>query len=276
MNTKFLILVAMMQMLTQLGMVFTIEYPQSYQQALRWAGSFNLNLMALAPVECMLVYNFYSSLVVSTMVPLGCVVALLLLRFWFKLKGNLSNSQRCVTAAFYIIFFVYPSVSAKIFTTFNCVTFDDTYDGSNSWMRVDLTVDCNAPGRGGWIAYACLMILVYPVGVPSMFAYLLLVRFHRELEEQQHKEQLATESKNAVYRADRLTKRMEESSTRINSRRSLKHRKSHEQAAGKTDSAEPPVLDKRNAARTLRRQASLDVAAAVATAMKASTATASS
>ena len=56
-----------------------------------------------------------------------------------------------------IVFFVYPSVSAKIFTTFNCEKFDGEFDGSDSWMRVDLTIDCNAPERGGWIAYAVIM-----------------------------------------------------------------------------------------------------------------------
>ena len=55
-----------------------------------------------------------------------------------------------------------PSVSAKVFTTFNCEQFDGEFDGSDSWMRVDLSIDCNAPERSGWIAYAVVMILLYP------------------------------------------------------------------------------------------------------------------
>ena len=47
--------------------------------------------------------------------------------------------------------------ASRIFTTFNCEHFDGEFDGSDSWMRVDLTIDCNAPERGGWVAYAVIM-----------------------------------------------------------------------------------------------------------------------
>jgi hypothetical protein len=124
-----------------------------------------------------------------------------------------------VTAAFYIVFFIvraahtslpappapccsahapslhrtsqYPSVTAKIFTTFNCVEFDGEFEGSGRFLRVDLSVDCNAPERGGWLAYAIIMCLIYPLGVPLVYAYLLLVRFRGVLEEMRNAEQHA-------------------------------------------------------------------------------------
>ena len=103
-----------------------------------------------------------------------------------------------------IIFFVFPSTTAKIFATFNCVSFDDDFDGSDSWMRADLAVDCNAPERSGWIAYAVTMILVYPVGVPAVYTYLLLYKFREPIEYQRDAEQLAASTKQAVRRVDKL------------------------------------------------------------------------
>ena len=76
----------------------------------------------------------------------------------------------------------------QIFATFNCVTFDDEFNGSDRWLRVDLTIDCNSPDRNGWLAYASMMIALYPVGVPLFFAYLLLVHFRATLEEQRDDE----------------------------------------------------------------------------------------
>ena len=142
-----------------------------------------VDIVSLSPLECMLSYNYYTSLVTHTVLPLLAVAALLLTKTVSKAIGRPAVGTRCVTAAFYIIFFICataksnparplatrcwdstalscdadPSVSAKIFTTFNCETFDGEFDGSNSWMRVDLTVDCNASDRGAWIAYAAIM-----------------------------------------------------------------------------------------------------------------------
>ena len=207
-NTKFRILVAMFQMLTQLGMVFDIPYPALYDQVLRWAGMINLDVVALLPLACILDdYNFYVSLVSHCTLPLVAVGALLLAKVALKHYGRPETGSHCVTAAFYVIFFVYPSVSAKIFSTFNCETFDGEYDGSDSWMRVDLTTDCNAAERGWWIAYAVLMVLVYPVGVAAIFAYLLLIRWRDLLEQQRDKEQVTVETRMAARRVDRLQER---------------------------------------------------------------------
>ena len=45
---------------------------------------------------------------------------LLLARRALLTAGRKAVAGRCVTAAFYIVFFIYPSVSAKVFSTFNC------------------------------------------------------------------------------------------------------------------------------------------------------------
>jgi len=53
-------------------------------------------------------------------------------------------------------------------------------------------------------------VLVFPVGVPLLFAYLLLVRFRGTLEKQCDKEQLASDTKKAAKHVDRLHERREE------------------------------------------------------------------
>ena len=147
----------MAQMITQLGTIFDISYPDAYKGVLRVVSMINLDLVNISPFECLLPYSFYTSLVSHTILPLAAVAGLLAIRPALKKAGKQEASLRCVTAAFYVVFFVYPSVTAKIFTTFNCEQFDGEFDGSDSWMRVDLTIDCNAPERGGWIAYAGVM-----------------------------------------------------------------------------------------------------------------------
>ena len=134
----------------------------------------NINILDSSPIGCSMDVSFYTTLVVHTTFPMAAVIALLIARRYTSAKLG----TQCATAAFYILFFIYPSVTAKIFTTFNCVTFDDEFDGSDSFLRVDLSISCNAPERAGWLAYAIVACLVYPIGVPLFYAYLLLVR-HR-------------------------------------------------------------------------------------------------
>ena len=52
------VLVAMGQMVSQLGSVFTIDYPELYKQVLRWLGIINLDLLQLSPLICSVDYNF--------------------------------------------------------------------------------------------------------------------------------------------------------------------------------------------------------------------------
>jgi hypothetical protein len=103
----------MAQMITQLGMVFDISYPDAYEGVLRVISMVNLDIVNISPFECLLPYSFYTSLVSHTVLPLAVVAGLLLTRLALKRAGRQEASSRCVTAAFYVVFFIYPSVSAK-------------------------------------------------------------------------------------------------------------------------------------------------------------------
>ena len=114
-------------------------------------------IAALPPYPASLAWKIFHTQVTHTVLPLVSVLSLLGAHKALKTAGKQEIASRCVTSAFYVIFFVYPSVSAKIFSTFNCVQFEGEFDGSDSWMRGDLTIDCNAPERAGWLAYAGVM-----------------------------------------------------------------------------------------------------------------------
>lgn len=167
---------------------------------MRWIDAIgaNFDFLALMPLECHFEYNFYRSLVVRTITPLLILSGLLSASAlaarrhaqtgraeWQKLAGH------CSTACFLLIFFIYPSVSSKIFQTFTCDSLDDELDGSDRWLRADLSIDCNGPERAGYIAFATIMVFVYPLGTPFLY-WLVLCRWHREqLEAQAAMEQAA-------------------------------------------------------------------------------------
>lgn len=68
-------------------------------------------------------------------------------------------------------FLLLPAVSVKIFSTFAYREFDGEY---GSYLKVDYSIACDdGSERGSYTAYACLMIIVYPLGIPTMYFVLL-------------------------------------------------------------------------------------------------------
>ncbi|CAN0067276.1 unnamed protein product [Ascophyllum nodosum] len=66
---------------------------------------------------------------------------------------------------------VYSSVSYTIFQTFVC----DSLDSEVTYLRADYDLECGTRIHVVYMTYAGLMILVYPVGIPAMFAWALFI-----------------------------------------------------------------------------------------------------
>ena len=62
-----------------------------------------------------------------------------------------------------------PVRSAAVFAAFQC---EELSDGSR-WLRADLSVDCDSGTHSAFQAYAGLMVLLYPIGTPLYYLYLL-------------------------------------------------------------------------------------------------------
>jgi len=94
-----------------------------------------------------------------------------------KEDGELRSDVRttCYTLFLLTLFLVYPSVSSSILKTWQCDSFDD----GTTWLRVDHTLSCQVPVFYEWVAYSAVMFLIYVVGVPLIYSYLLHTRRQR-------------------------------------------------------------------------------------------------
>ncbi|KAG5187595.1 hypothetical protein JKP88DRAFT_307196 [Tribonema minus] len=67
-------------------------------------------------------------------------------------------------------FVIFSGVSTVCFQTFAC----DTLPGTDQrWLRADYSISCNAPKHTFYLAYAAVFVLVYPVGIPALYAWYL-------------------------------------------------------------------------------------------------------
>ena len=79
---------------------------------------------------------------------------------WLKMQNKF------VDFAFSILFFVYPGCSQIIFSTWDCEEFDD----GTTFLRADYSIDCESTNHTFMKVYAMVMLFIYPVGVPLIYA----------------------------------------------------------------------------------------------------------
>ena len=199
---KVRILIALYQMLTQLGFVYTIPQPPIYANLLRWLDSVNLDIINMMPLSCQAPFTFYHTLLVTTLGSSGIIAFLFAISHWLKcaavgngprkqLRNTVSN--RCTTTAFFLIFLLYPSISSRIFTTFVCDELDVPLHGVHRFLRADLRINCDGDDRAAMLTFASVMLLIWPVGVPLLYMYLLYSN-RQELEELARQETYASAS----------------------------------------------------------------------------------
>ena len=164
-------------MLSQLGVVYSIPFPNLYSNLLRWVGVIEFNLPEILPFGCVVTFSFYESLLFRTLLlpSLGVIYAVMRV---------LKVSQRAVDLLggllFVVLFLIYPSTSAAIFATFQCEELDD----GTTWLRADLSIDCQSDKHSLFWGYAALMALIYPMGTPLLY-YVMLRRCKPTLDKLQ-------------------------------------------------------------------------------------------
>ena len=187
----------MIQVLSQLGIVYSIPFPGLYANLLRLVGALELNFVDLLPLGCVLDISFYEGLLVRTLTLPALSVLFFALRLLHHRQPDAPSFKAvlefCRGGLFLVLFLIYPSTSATIFATFQCEPLDD----GSSWLRADLSIDCNSPTHTWYTApspslsfsqppppplppplarytwYAVGMALLYPFGTPLFYLYLL-------------------------------------------------------------------------------------------------------
>ena len=84
---------------------------------------------------------------------------------------------KCNKACSIAIFILYPQLTKTVFLTFVC---DELDDGSR-WLNADLSISCASSQHVAARSYAFFMLFIYPLGAPLLYAYLLFVKYGKQL-----------------------------------------------------------------------------------------------
>lgn len=164
----------------QFASVVDVEYPDIYERFLSTLNLVNFNLGFFFSFLCVLETNFYGRLLFSTLVPLA-VLGGLAATYCVSRRNNRHShaglqaaTHKHLSIALFIMFAVYSSVSFTVFQTFVCETLDDGVE----YLRADYSLTCTTSAHTAMEVYAGLMVVVYPLGIPTIFAWWLVSNRH--------------------------------------------------------------------------------------------------
>ncbi len=159
----------------QFASVANITYPDVYQRFLDVLEIFNFDFGLVFSFGCLFEINFYHRLLIST---LGPVAVIVLLGFTYGVAAFVSRGasesmqlfwNKHVFLVLLVTFLVYSSVSSVLFKTFAC---EDLDDGKN-YLRADYRVECDSPTHRNAQLYAGFMVVLYAIGIPALYGFLL-------------------------------------------------------------------------------------------------------
>ena len=96
-----------------------------------------------------------------------------------RAKRHEDLAQQLWTWVFILVYILYPSNSSRIFATLQCETLDDP--ARTEFLLIDMSINCKDPYHQAAEVYAWVMMIVYPLGVPLLYAYLLFYKYGREM-----------------------------------------------------------------------------------------------
>lgn len=180
---KVKIYVTMYQIISSMSFVLDLEFPISFNRISSAFGVLAMNFSQEFGVSCSTAYDYYDVLVVSTLFPIcaSCVLWLVYLLHVYVVQPSVEEARVLTKSNYFYVFLfftylVFPGVSTVIFRSFSCDNVDpDDADSveDNHYLRSDYSISCSSDRYVFGVTWAAAMLVVYPLGVPLLYLYLL-------------------------------------------------------------------------------------------------------
>ncbi len=188
------IVVSTFQVIASTASVFSISFPASFSSFTSGIKFFNIGFDNLIPVGCTGKYNFVSTILYTSLGPIfvsvfllfAFVIEFLWVRYTIQKKKNRTKGMKkkafhetkskYLNYFFYLTYLVLPSVTTTLFQWFICTNVDpdnEDNDHYDWYLTADMSISCQSSYYRQWTIYVILMIVLYPIGIPSLYLYLL-------------------------------------------------------------------------------------------------------
>ena len=178
-RVPFKILMSYAQIVSGFSFNYQLRFPVNFNAAMRWFSLANIDFLTLAPMGCVVSVNYHVTLLGYTIAPLVvCAVFVALYRFLATrtYENEAKNNSKNKVFNMFLVFtyLILPTTSTKVLNTFNC----DHLDGGDQVLKSDLSIDCKTTTHKVFEVYAIVMSVVFPFGIPLMYAVMLYKSRH--------------------------------------------------------------------------------------------------
>ena len=162
----------------------------------------NINFLDGLTMDCVFSnFGFYDTFLITIMYPIAVMAAVFGITYWRASQAR--DDQEIETKAnqgwkvsLFFLFLIYPSVSATILKIWDC----EAIDGAK-YLRSDYRLVCWEGEHTTYAALAAIAFVVYPVGIPAFFMYLLR-KDRMVLHDEEHKRHESVHAKlSFLYRS---------------------------------------------------------------------------
>ena len=159
----------------QFAQMANVTFPDVYQRFLDAVDILNFEFSWVLEAGCVFNFDFHDHLLIATIGPIFIVLMLGITFLTAAAKHQNSEAtllnirHKHVSMVLLVTFLIYSNVSSMIFQMFACEVIDD---GKN-YLRADYRIECDSAKHQALHIFSGFMILLYPVGIPSLYAGLL-------------------------------------------------------------------------------------------------------
>ncbi|GMH53428.1 hypothetical protein TrRE_jg10032 [Triparma retinervis] len=171
--------VSTVQILMAVPTVFDVVLPTNFVNFLALFNIFNFSFVELFDIGCSIRVTAYHVMLSGTLVPLVCCVPILFIWIYHYVKEEAHASRitrktlkmNSVSLLLSMTYFFLPGTSMSLFAVFPC----DTLDDETRWVKSDYSLDCSESNENRRLnlVYAGIMLVVYPIGIPLVYAIVL-------------------------------------------------------------------------------------------------------
>ena len=188
--SRFKIFIATYQVIVSTPSTFNINFGPLFTSFVSTAKVVNFDFVSFVPIACFQKFQFVQGMISSSVAPLtivGTFIIMCAFQYWSIRARETDRMRRRVTMGLVIkrylivciavMSMVLTSTCSKVFKIFDCFDVDPDRQAGDGlphrFLRIDTAVDCSSEEYQLGLSWAYLMIIMYPIAVPSVFFYLL-------------------------------------------------------------------------------------------------------
>jgi hypothetical protein len=186
------ILIVTYQVVGSIQYALIVKFPYLFSKLTIIISALYFDISALFPIGCAYsTYTYQKKMILWTLLPfvVTLIIAIMAVaEYKYKTRYNSLRTHddeediftkvkdKYLFYFFFLTYLILPSVTTSLFRMFICTNIDPNHDDNNqhdSYLDADVRIACKT---GDWykgVIYASIFIIVYPIGIPMMYLYLL-------------------------------------------------------------------------------------------------------